>query len=270
MIRRYSLFLLLVLFSCATFAQENTADAHQEPILGYYHLGMDFDECWAANNKIKEATEIPDSTYGAQSQYLLSINGIAFNVDGIGIGSDIDDMEYGNYTKGTTPLYFTGKSYCLNGKLVSITVQNPYPDMNGNFCYMPADLSLQKDLPKNQCRFDVNDIEMHNHLVTQTDTLMAHLSKKYGTPTKQYQIVKLVPLRKGEIYHSYAAHWYSLCKEGAVLPRAEWQSGNMKIVMGITNSATIFISFFDDMQLSHQNLDRLFKPAEQVKPAAKW
>jgi len=57
---------------------------------------------------------------------------------------------------------------------------------------------------------------------------------------------------------------------GAILPRAEWQQGNMKIVMGITSSGRIFISFLDEKALSHANLDEYFKQAEPTKAKVAW
>lgn len=50
--------------------------------MGYYHLGMNFDEYWSQTQKKKEATEVTDSIT-LQSKYILSINGIGFDVDNI-------------------------------------------------------------------------------------------------------------------------------------------------------------------------------------------
>ena len=76
MIRRYSLLILSVLFSYTVFAQEDTSNKPQEPILGYYHLGMNFDEYWSQTQKKKEATEVTDSIT-LQSKYILSLNSAA-------------------------------------------------------------------------------------------------------------------------------------------------------------------------------------------------
>lgn len=269
MIRRYSLLILSVLFSYTVFAQEDTGNKPQEPILGYYHLGMNFDEYWSQTQKKKEATEVTDSIT-MQSKYILSIDGIAFNVDDIrSTSGDIGYLEYKNYTKGTSPLYFTDCDYFLENKLVSVTVKTPLPETEG-FCYMPSALYEQERLPKNQCLFDVHNVDQHNQLVSLTERLETYLSQKYGKPTKEYSIAKLQPLHQGELFRQFFAHWFSLCKSGAILPKAEWQSGNMKVIMGITNSATIFISFLDEVSLSHQNLDRIFAPVEQPKPTAEW
>ncbi|WP_237581473.1 hypothetical protein [Prevotella ihumii] len=61
-------------------AQNDSIKNQQEPILGYYHLGMDFDEYWSQSQKLKETTEIMDSTT-LMTEYLISINGIAFDVN---------------------------------------------------------------------------------------------------------------------------------------------------------------------------------------------
>jgi len=270
MIRRYSLLILSVLFSYTVFAQEDTGNKPQEPILGYYHLGMNFDEYWSQTQKKKEATEVTDSIT-LQSKYILSINGIGFDVDNIiSPAADITASDNENYTKGTLPLFFTGHNYFLENKLVSVTVNTPVHEMENGFCYMPAGLYEQQHLPKSQCMFDVYNIELHNQLVSLTETLESYLSKKYGTPTKKYPIAKLQPLRKKELFRQLPVCWFNLCRSGAILPKAEWQTGNMKVIMGITNFATIFISFLDETLLSHQNLDRIFAPVEQPKSTAEW
>lgn len=270
MFYRYCLLILSVLFSCTAFAQENTVNNPQEPILGYYHLGMNFDEYWGQVQKMKKATEVTD-TITSMLKYLISINGITFDVAAAvsppgGIGGD----DYDNYTKETFPLFFTGNTYSLENKLVSVTVNTPVHEMENGFCYMPAGLYEQQHLPKNQCMFDVYNIELHNQLVSLTETLESYLSKKYGTPTKKYPIAKLQPLRKKELFRQLPVCWFNLCRSGAILPKAEWQTGNMKVIMGITNFATIFISFLDETLLSHQNLDRIFAPADQPRPKVEW
>lgn len=269
MIYRFCLFLLSVLFSCTAFAQEDTANKPQEPILGYYHLGMSFDEYCSQAQKMKEATEVTDSTT-MMSKYLISISGIAFDVSNLGFGVGIGILDYNNYTKDTLPLFFTGSDYMLEGKLVSVTVCTPYLDTHNGYSYMPVGLYEQEHLPDNQCRYDALNVQEHNQLISLTEKLVTYLSKKYGTPIKEYPLAKLQPLRKDEIFRQISAPWFILCESEAILPKAEWQSGNMKILMGITRSATIFISFFDDQQLSHQNLDRIFVPADSPKPAVEW
>ena len=270
MIRRNSLLILSVLFSCTVFAQEDTGNKSQEPILGYYHLGMNFDEYWSQTQKKKEATEVTDSIT-MLSKYILSINGIGFDVDNIiSPAADITASDNENYTKGTLPLFFTGHNYFLENKLVSITIKTPYSDANDGICYMFAPLRSLKNLSDNRCIYEVRNIGQHNQLVGLTEQLVTYLSKKYGTPVKEYPLVKLQPLHKGELSHQLSVPWFKTCNAETIFPKAEWQSGNMKILMGITQSATIFISFFDDQQLSHQNLNRIFAPAEQPKPTAEW
>lgn len=270
MIYRYSLLLLFVLFSCTAFAQEDTANKPQEPILGYYHLGMNFDEYWSQTQKMKETTEVTDSS-SLLSKYLISINGIAFDVDDVIYpATDIGASDYENYTKEALPFFFTGHNYFLENKLVSVTIKTPYLDTNDGFCYMFAPLHAQQDLPDNLCKYEVFNIQQHNQLINLTEKLVTYLSKKYGTPIKEYPLAKLQPLHKDEISRQLSVPWFRLCNSEAIFPKAEWQSGNMKILMGITKSATIFISFFDDQQLSHQNLDRIFAPADSSKPTAEW
>jgi len=231
---------------------------------------MNFDEYWDQTQKMKEATEVSDSS-SLLSKYLISINGITFDVDNIiSPAAEITASDNENYTKGTLPLFFTGHDYFLENKLVSVTITTPYYDINDMLCYIPDGLYEQQHLPKNQCMFAVYNIELHNQLVSLTETLESYLSKKYGTPTKKFPIAKLQPLRKKELFRQLPVCWFNLCYSGAILPKAEWQTGNMKVIMGITNSATIFISFLDETLLSHQNLDRIFAPAEQPKPTTEW
>lgn len=270
MIYRYHLLLLSVLFSCIIFAQENSINKLQEPILGYYHLGMNYDEYWNQAQKMQKDTEVADSG-SSLSKYLISINNITFDVtDLVSPPAFIGVHDYENYTKETLPLFFTGGSYCLENKLVSVTIETPNNENTNFLCYMPAGLYEQKDLPKNRCLFDVYNVEYHNQLVSLSENLKIYLSKKYGPPSKEYPIATLQPLGKDELDRQLPVCWFSLCVSGAILPKAEWLSGNMKIIMGITNAATIFISFLDEMQLSHQNLDRIFAPAEQPKPKVEW
>lgn len=188
MIRRYSLLILSVLFSYTVFAQEDTGNKPQEPILGYYHLGMNFDEYWSQTQKKKEATEVTDSIT-MQSKYILSIDGIAFNVDDIrSTSGDIGYLEYKNYTKGTSPLYFTDCDYFLENKLVSVTVKTPLPETEG-FCYMPSALYEQERLPKNQCLFDVHNVDQHNQLVSLSERLETYLSQKYANQPRSIPLL---------------------------------------------------------------------------------
>ena len=270
MIRRYNLLLLSVLLSCMMFAQDNTAN---KPILGYYHLGMTYDEHYAQGCKLEKASQT--DTVNVSSDHLIAINGISFNAECTFTPNniDIDELAYKTYIKDITSLYFTGHNYYLDGKLVSMTICTPPHEFeDAALCYMQIQPNLYKTLklPENKIFFSIGNIDLHNQLVKLVDDLTLYLSKKYGIPAKEYSIKKQSPLQKEEYSRVLPNQWFDTNHDGCVLPRAEWQSGNMKIVMGITNTATIFISFFDDTQLSHQNLDRLFKPAEQVKPAAEW
>lgn len=271
MIRRYCLLFLSVLFSYTMIAQNDSIKNQQEPILGYYHLGMDFDEYWSQSQKLKETTEIMDSTT-LMTEYLISINGIAFDVNNfIPLAADITAFNNENYTKGTLPLFFTGHNYFLENKLVSVTIKTPYSDTNDGLCYMFNPLSSSKlNLSDNRCIYEVLNIEQHNQLVGLTEQLVTYLSKKYGTPVKEYPLVKLQPLHKGELSLQLSVPWFKTCNAETIFPKAEWVSSNMKIIMGISCDATIFISFIDESALSHQHLDRLFKPTNQPKPTIEW
>lgn len=254
------------------YSQDAATDSTDNPILGYYHLGMSLEDAISQDDKIRKNTEVPD--FSGSVQYLMEINGINFDVDGAGFGAEIDYMGYKNYGEGTQPLYFTGGAYYLGGKLVSLTIKSAKTanELEETFlCYMPASLYSQKNLPSNRRLFDVQKPEQHNKIVSQADGLTAYLSKKYGTPLKESKIPLLSPLQKDDVaIDNFKVQWYSLCQSNAVLPRAEWHQGKMTIIMGISSDATLFISFLDEQALSHSNLDRYFKPAEPTKANATW
>lgn len=263
-----------LLTSLSGYSQDAIPDSADNPILGYYHLGMTLEEAISQDDKIRKNTEVPNFSGSVLSQYLMEINGINFDVDRAGTGAEIDHMGYENYGKETLPLYFTGGAYYLDGKLVSLTIKSAKTanDLDETFlCYMPASLYSQKNLPSNRCLFDVQKPEQHNKITNQADGLTSYLSKKYGTPLKENKIPLLLPLQKDDVaIDNFKVQWYSLCQGNAVLPRAEWHQGNMTIIMGISSDATLFISFLDEQALSHSNLDKYFKPAEPPKANATW
>ena len=100
--------------------------------------------------------------------------------------------------------------------------------------------------------------------------LTAYLSKKYGAPTKETKLSLLPPLKEDEYVRTFGEWWYLSCDVGAILSRAEWKQGNMKIVTGITSSGRIFISFLDEKALSHANLDEHFKGGQTTKAKVAW
>jgi hypothetical protein len=100
--------------------------------------------------------------------------------------------------------------------------------------------------------------------------LTAYLSKKYGAPTKETKLNLLPPLKEDEYVRTFGEWWYLACDVGAILPRAEWKQGNMKIVTGITSSGRTFISFLDEKTLSHANLDEYFKEGQTTKAKVAW
>ena len=95
------------------------------------------------------------------SKYILSINGIGFDVDNIiSPAADITASDNENYTKGTLPLFFTGHNYFLENKLVSVTIKTPYSDTNDGVCYMFAPLRSLKNLSDNRCIYEVRNLSL--------------------------------------------------------------------------------------------------------------
>lgn len=260
-----------MLFSLSIFSQELSFSSSDNPILGYYHLGMTAEETASQGYKIREATEVSDSME-TLSQYLLDINSVPFDVSTAHTGYGIDYSGYEKYITGTLPLFFTGRTYFLDDKLVSMTIHSKISEDNEEFmCYMPASLNSQKSVPSNRCLFDVQKPAFHNLLVEKADGMVAYLSKKYGSPSKEYNISDAAPLKDDDVaMDNFKVQWYSLCEDAAILPLAEWQQGNMTILMGISSNATLFISFYDKEALSHANLDRYFKPSELTKAKVAW
>lgn len=261
-----------LLSSLSCYSQAVIPDSTDKPILGYYHLGMSYEEHFNQASKMKETTEITNPN-NSLSQYLIGIDGINFNAANTDVSSclDISEYDYANYSKETLPIYFTGKSYFLDGKLVSMTIQTPWQESDMRLpTYAASTIFITKKVPQNRCLLDVYHVNIHNNLIEQAEMLVSFLSKKYGTPTKEYTISKLEPLKQGETSCAFPTQWYSLCQSNAVLPRAEWHQGKMTIIMGISSDATLFISFLDEQALSHSNLDRYFKPAEPTKANATW
>jgi hypothetical protein len=260
-----------ILFSLSVFSQESSGSVTDNPILGYYHLGMTIEETIAQGYKIREATEISDSPE-TLSQYQIDINGLSFDVSTAHIGDDIAYSNYEKYSSDCSPLFFTGRTYFLDDKLVSMTIQSKKSDDNEEFmCYMPAGLHTQKNIPTHRCLFDVQKPAFHNQLVGKADSMVSYLSSKYGTPSKLYNIPNVNPLKEGAVaMDNFNMQWYSLCEDAAILPRAEWKQGGMTILMGISSNATLFISFIDQESLSHANLDQYFRPAEPTKAKVVW
>lgn len=259
-----------MLCSLSVFSQESSVNSSNS-ILGYYHLGMTAEETALQGYKVKEATEVSDSTE-TLSQYLMNINGVSFDVSTAHVGYGIDYSDYEKYTSEYLPLFFTGRTYFLDGKLVSMTIHSKISENNEEFmCYMPAGLNSQKAIPSNRSLFDVQKPEFHNQLVGKADSMVAYLSKKYGAPLKGYNIPNVDPLKEGKVaMDNFKMQWYSLCEDAAILPRAEWEQRGMTILMGISSNATLFISFYDKETLSHANLDQYFKPAEPTKAKVAW
>lgn len=260
-----------MLCSLSVFSQEPSVNSSDNPILGYYHLGMTAEETASQAYKVKEATEVSDPTE-TMSQYLMDINGVSFDVSTAHVGYGIDYSDYEKYTSAYLPLFFTGRTYFLDNKLVSMTIYSKISEDNEEFmCYMPAGLNSQKAIPSNRSLFDVQKPEFHNQLVGKADSMVAYLSKKYGTPSKEYNIPHVNPLEEAAVaMDNFKMQWYSLCEDAAILPRAEWEQRGMTILMGISSNATLFISFYDQGALSHAKLDQYFKPANPTKAKVTW
>lgn len=269
---KHLLFVVSFLFSLPVLSQETGSISHTNPILGYYRLGMTGEEFLSQMYKMQSETELQDSS-SFQTQYLIDVNGINFDMEGgnASICSDINATTYALYETDATPLFFIGGTYFLDGKLVSFTANAlSLAGWDAALCYMRVESPLQESPHSTKAMYDIHNVELHNRLVKQSNDLTAYLSKKYGAPTKEAKLNLLPPLKEDEYVRTFGEWWYLACDVGAILPRAEWQQGNMKVVMGITSSGRIFISFLDEKALSHANLDEYFKQAEPTKAKVAW
>ena len=269
---KHLLFVVSFLFSLPVLSQETGSISHTNPILGYYRLGMTGEEFLSQMYKMQSETELQDSS-SFQTQYLIDVNGINFDMEGgnASICSDINATTYALYETDATPLFFIGGTYFLDGKLVSFTANAlSLAGWDAALCYMRVESPLQENPHSTKAMYDIHNVELHNRLVKQSNDLTAYLSKKYGAPTKETKLNLLPPLKEDEYVRTFGEWWYLACDVGAILPRAEWQQGNMKIVMGITSSGRLFISFLDEKALSHANLDEYFKQAEPTKAKVAW
>lgn len=259
--------LLLVLMSAFSFVH-----AQNHPILGYYWLGMTEEEHYQQALKMKDATEVgkPDEVPG---RYLLSIAGIDFDAETTSVNwaEPITLDDYLQYLKNPSPLFFTGRSYFYEGKLVSLTIYTPSPnELEGFLCYMPKTVLPDDKEGENRTSYAVFNVEKHNKLVDLTNQVVTYLNKRYGKPQKEYVIPLLSALKKGEDSKPLDSKWFRLCSGLAVLPRAEWQQGKMKIIVGISNFAKLFILFYDAEVVSPTGLSSLTKPETSVKATAEW
>lgn len=248
---------LLIVFSLfialSVHSQETDTVTSQYPILGYYRLGMTYEDHYNRASKMKEECSMTDSI--GITQHLILINGIKFDMDCTDVSSclDICAMDLEKYSSNTSPMFFTGMSYFLDGRLVSITI-NSLPSEESSICYLPNYLSSM-GLPKNTFVFDILNAVFHNKLINQANNLVIYLSEKYGKPIEEYEIKEL-PQKQNNASPKYNAQWYSLCYSGAFLPRAKWLSNGMEIVMGISSSGTVSISFLNEKELSYSNLEK--------------
>ena len=255
------LFIVFSLFiALSVHSQETDTIPSQYPILGYYRLGMTYEGHYNQASKMKEECAMTDSI--GIARHLILINGVKFDMDCTDVSSchDIGTMDFEQYSSNTSPIFFTGDSYFLDGKLVSITIKS-LPSKESMMCYMPNFLSSM-DLPKNRAVFDISNTALHNKLINQANKLVIYLSGKYGKPIEEYEIKALS--------QKYNAQWISLCSSGAFLPRAKWLSNGMEIVMGISSNGTISISFLDEKELSYSYLENYFKPIENEQKITTW
>ena len=269
---KHRLFVVSFLFSLPVLSQETDSISHTYPILGYYRLGMTEEEFLSQMYKMQSETGLQDSI-SFQTQYLIDVNGINFDMDGGPASSclDISATTCSLYKPDATPLYFAGGTYFLDGKLVSFTANaSSSIGWDAALCYMRVESSLQESPYPTKAMYDIHNVEHHNSLVKQSNDLTAYLSKKYGAPTKENKLNLLPPLKEDEYVRTFGEWWYLTCDVGAILSRAEWKQGNMKIVTGITSSGRTFISFLDEKALSHANLDEYFKQAEPTKAKVAW
>ena len=258
----FSLFIALSVHS-----QKTDTIPSQYPILGYYRLGMTYEEHYNQASNMKEKCSMTDSI--GIAQHLILINGIKFDMDYTDVSSchDIRAMDFEQYSCNDSPIFFTGESYFLDGKLVSITIKS-LPSEESMMCYMPNFLSTM-DLPKNRAVFDISNVALHNKLINQANDLLIYISEKYGKPIEEYEIKKLSQ-KQNNTSQKYNAQWYSLCNSDASLPRAKWQSNGMEIVMGISSNGIVSISFLNEKALSYSNLEKYFKSTEREQKITTW
>ena len=269
---KHLLLVVSFLFSLPVLSQKTDSISHTNPILGYYRLGMTGEEFLSQMYKMQSETELQDSS-SFQTQYLIDVNGINFDMEGgnASICSDINATTYALYETDATPLFFIGGTYFLDGKLVSFTANAlSLAGWDAALCYMRVEPPLQESPHSTKAMYDIHNVELHNRLVKQANDLTAYLSKKYGAPTKETKLNLLPPLKEDEYVRTFGEWWYLACDVGAILSRAEWKQGNMKIVTGITSSGRTFISFLDEKALSHANLDEHFKEAQTTKAKVAW
>ena len=269
---KHLLFVASFLFSLPVLSQKTDSISHTNPILGYYRLGMTGEEFLSQMYKMQSETELQDSI-SFQTQYLIDVNGINFDMEGGPASTclDISATTYALYKSDATPLFFAGGTYFLDGKLVSFTATAlSLAGWDAALCYMRVESSLQESPYPTKAMYDIHNVEHHNSLVKQSNDLTAYLSQKYGAPTKEAKLNLLPPLKEDEYVRTFGEWWYLVCDVGAILPRAEWKQGNMKIVTGITSSGRTFISFLDEKALSHANLDEYFKEGQTTKAKVAW
>ena len=269
---KHLLFVASFLFSLPVLSQKTDSISHTNPILGYYRLGMTGEEFLSQMYKMQSETELQDSI-SFQTQYLIDVNGINFDMEGGPASTclDISATTYALYKSDATPLFFAGGTYFLDGKLVSFTANAlSLAGWDAALCYMRVESSLQESPYPTKAMYDIHNVEHHNSLVKQSNDLTAYLSQKYGAPTKEAKLNLLPPLKEDEYVRTFGEWWYLSCDVGAILSRAEWKQGNMKIVTGITSSGRIFISFLDEKALSHANLDEHFKGGQTTKAKVAW
>ena len=269
---KHLLFVASFLFSLPVLSQKTDSISHTNPILGYYRLGMTGEEFLSQMYKMQSETELQDSI-SFQTQYLIDVNGINFDMEGGPASTclDISATTYALYKSDATPLFFAGGTYFLDGKLVSFTANAlSLAGWDAALCYMRVESPLQESPHSTKALYDIHNVELHNRLVKQSNDLTAYLSQKYGAPTKEAKLNLLPPLKEDEYVRTFGEWWYLACDVGAILPRAEWKQGNMKIVTGITSSGRTFISFLDEKALSHANLDEYFKEGQTTKAKVAW
>jgi hypothetical protein len=119
---KHLLFVASFLFSLPILSQKTDSISHTNPTLGYYRLGMTGEEFLSQMYKMQSETELQDSI-SFQTQYLIDVNGINFDMDGGPASTclDISATTYTLYKSDATPLFFAGGTYFLDGKLVSFT-----------------------------------------------------------------------------------------------------------------------------------------------------
>ena len=106
---KHLLFVVSFLFSLPVLSQETDSISHTYPILGYYRLGMTGEEFLSQMYKMQSETGLQDSI-SFQTQYLIDVNGINFDMDGGPASSclDISATTCSLYKPDATPLYFAG------------------------------------------------------------------------------------------------------------------------------------------------------------------